>query len=123
MANSHLTFTSEATAIAAQKQIWINMVKARALEGSDLVGDGTTHYSDLSGLTDEEISQLKIYSSYNGVVDPTLGATIQYATVRQAYGLSKWFFKKPSAEYMTDVIDYATEDYTTDWEDPDLYNS
>jgi hypothetical protein len=113
-----LTFTTEAEAIAAEKRIWINKVKARCLEGSNLVGDGITHYSDLSSLTDDQIAQLVIYSGHNGDIDPSLPPTVNYANIKKAYQLSKWFFPQPAGEFMTGVTGHSTEEYDVVWEEP-----
>ena len=116
----HLTFTSESKAIAAQRQIWINEIKKRASEGENLVGTGEVHYTDLSGLTNEQISQLKIYSKRNGNedVDPSLIGTEGYAEVKKAFELDKWHIPKPSEDLMEGVVDYAIEPYDANWEEP-----
>ena len=117
----YLTFTVEQEAIDAQIKIWVNKVKAKALEGVDLVGDGVTHYTDLSALSDAQISQLKIYSKNNGNegVDPSLAGTTKYADIEKAYGILKWFFPEPATEFMTGVVGYTIEEYNTDWEEPE----
>jgi hypothetical protein len=118
MINPQLTFATEAAAIAAEKQIWINKVKARSLEGANLVGDGATHYSDLSGLTDDQIAQLTVYSGHNGDIDPSLTPTVKYAEIQKAHLLSKWFFPQPGAEFMTGVVGSSVEEYDEAWEEP-----
>lgn len=112
-----LVFDSEEKAIVAEKQIWINKVRAKCLEGANLVGDGSAHYSDLSGLTDNQIAQLTIYSGCNGDIDSSLTPTIKYANVKKAHQLSKWFFPQPEAEFMTEVTGHIVEEYNTDWEE------
>lgn len=114
-----LTFATEAAAIAGQKQIWINQIKQRVSQGNNLVGDGSNHYTDLSGLTNDQVSQLKIYSRRNGDndVNPSLPATTGYATPRKAYQIEKWFFLKPSIELMEDVINFTVEPYNLNWDE------
>lgn len=114
-----LVFDSEEKTIIAQKRIWINQVKKRAAEGENLVGTGTVHYTDLSGLTDDQISQLKIYSRRNGEnIDTSLPATKKYAEVKKIYEVESWYIPMPSEEFMIGVSDYTIESRNSNWDEP-----
>jgi len=113
-----LTFDAEEKALAAQRRIWINRVRKRAAEGENLVGTGIVHYSDLSGLTDDRIAGLKIYSERNGRVDPSLNGTTMPTRIDKAHSLDKWHVPKPEEDLMDGVEDYAVEPYSVEWEAP-----
>ena len=110
-----LTFTIEAEAITAEKQIFINKIKDLAQQDQDLVGDGTTHYGDLSGMTDDQIAALKIYDKRAGITYPEKTGTLTYAVVRKITDVDKWFFQKPDNAFMTDVVGSTEEEFDPEW--------
>jgi hypothetical protein len=111
-----LTSSIEANIAAAEQRVFINMVKFRAAQGPDFVGDGTISYGDLSGLTDAQIAALKIYDTRAGVLYPHKPGVTKYSPVYKANGIDKWLILKPDAVYMTDVIDVMEEAYNENWE-------
>ena len=113
-----LTFTTEQYAIDAQRQIWINYVKAQFAIDKNMIGTGTVEYDSLDGLTDDEIAALKKYGIKNGEICKLCGLTTKYADIKKAYYLTKWYFSEPDPSLMKGVTDYKEEPFNPDWEPP-----
>jgi hypothetical protein len=111
-----LTFNIEQKAIDAKKQIWINYVKAKFQQNQSLVGTGTEEYSSLDGLNNNELNDLKVYGiNPENKVYKNQGITTEYVLIGKAKDMDKWFFRKPDADLLADVVDYSEEVINMSW--------
>lgn len=110
-----LVFDVEQKMEVAIDKIWVLIVKDRARQGDNMVGDYTTHYTDLSNLTDSVIAKLKTYGTKNGTVNRENGATENWDEGKKIYQQDRWYIKKPDDAFMTDVVGYNLEDFNDNW--------
>lgn len=113
-----LTFNTEQKVNNAQKQIWVNYLEEVFAQNKSRVGTGITEYDFLDELSDKDKEELKVYGEKNGMIVKDYGLTLRYLSVRKAYNLDKWYFKKPGEKFMKNVTDYQEEEYNEDWEAP-----
>ena len=59
-------------------------------------------------------AQIALTQIWDNMKPPTIGTTTCWAVERQRLD-GKWIFEKPDSEYMTGVVDYTEEEYSTDW--------
>ena len=110
----YLTFTAEAEAIAAERQIWVNQLRGYA-ESSGLVGDGNQVYRDLDGFVDDAVANLKIYDTVSGIPRPDLHGTTKYAEIHKVWSQEKWVFPEPPDELMSGVLEFTREAIDLNW--------
>lgn len=108
-----LTFLSEAAAIVAEKQIWVNIIKDIVLD-QDVIDLEGNIWEDLSGMDDSQISQLRIKGVREGFLADN-GNTISYSYIYKVHEGDKWYLPKPPPALMTGVIDYQIETFSNDW--------
>ncbi len=113
-----LTFTTEQSAIDAQKQIWINCVRAAFAKDKRMVGTGTKEFDTLDDLTDDEIEALKIYGLNEGVICKLFGETERYSVIKKVYEVDERYFTEPDPSLMTNVTGYTEKPYDPNWEPP-----
>ncbi len=113
-----LTFDTEQKANECQKQIWVNYLEKVFTQNKSRVGTGITEYDFLDELSDKDKEELKVYGEKNGMIVKDYGLTLRYLSVRKAYNLDKWYFKKPDAKFMKNVINYQEEEFNENWVKP-----
>ena len=114
-----LVFTDEATALAARRQIWINVVKDQVAAGV-LAKDGEGQfYDNLQGLSDDQIAALRLCGVKEGDFRRDNGTTISYGDATKAYDLQKWYMQKPPVEYLFNVMGYVEENFDPEWIPPE----
>ena len=102
-----LTFTSEALANVALAQINTNMCYFDPFEIDPDTEEPIVNTEGLPGV-----------NAKTGELAPNAQRTTTWDSVRKAYELDKWFFSKPADKKMTDVADYAEEEFNEDWNEP-----
>lgn len=113
-----LTFTTEKKRNDAQRQIWINCVRAAFAKDKAMVGTGTKEFDTLDDLTDDQIAALKIYGLKEGRICKVIGVTENYSMPKKAYEVEEWYFPEPDASLMTNVSGYTEKPFDPNWNSP-----
>ncbi len=120
MSNENIvSFNTEAEALAGSKQAWIDTVKKAVSDGHMVINGGIPH-SELTGLTDDDIADLKICGTKSGSVEMKEGRTLTFAVVIKAYNIDKWYFPKPNDQFLTNISGYTIQLLPESWLPPSL---
>lgn len=114
------TYSSEAAAIAGLKVNWINYLKEQVSADKPAKKPDESRITDLAGLTDEEISQLKLLGKRGGkIIDDDYSCTTAYNVSTKAYNIDLWYYSLPPSQYMVGVENCTTQTYQSSWEYPE----
>lgn len=109
-----IAFDTEAEALAFQRLEWIAKVKLLVAAGETAENNAQQFFTDVSGLSDETIGDLKIC----GYVDESLktdnGYTVAYAEIYKAENVSKWYTREPE-QGLIDLTGYEIIDLPSAW--------
>ena len=114
------SFDTESDAYAGAKRRHINYIKDMFAQGKPIRNGGEFIITSLDGMTDEQISQLKVCALREDHVELATGLTTSFVTVIKAYDHEKWYFPKANGEYMTGVVNYTEMTLPEDWKPPAL---
>lgn len=105
---NNIVFNTEAEADTATELCWIQYVKNKVAAGCRAVNG--QEYADLTGLTDTEICNLRLYGKdQQGTDVKTKGLTIDYQLYIKSYSADKWFAAQPPAEYLALLSGYIVK--------------
>ena len=113
-----VTCSSETEIQAAALRAWINFVKEQVPAGKMAKTPAGTFITSLAGLSDDQISELKICGKLDGEYVLDNGTTAAYTEYMKAYDIELWWFPEPPAKYMIGMIDYTIKPYDPAWEPP-----
>lgn len=114
--SSYLIFNSLTEAIVAEKQIWVNIIRARVVQKNYTVGIEIAYTADeVAEMSNDQVYALNIYGVHQGVIDQENGWTIKWADIQQKYQLSQWFIKHPGSVYMIGVTGYIEDESDESW--------
>ena len=104
---NYIVFDTKSKAVEANKLCWVKFLKDNVSVDSPAVNG--QEYTDLSDLSDDEISLLKLCGSKKcGTIQEDKGVTTTFQLYPKAYSLEKWFSAEPPAEYLALLSGYET---------------
>jgi len=104
---NYIVFNTEAEAVEANKLCWVKFLKDNV--SADAPAVNGQEYTDLDGLSDAQISVLKLCGAKNcGIIQADKGLTIKYQLYPKAYSLQKWFSAEPPPAFLALLNGYTT---------------
>ncbi len=104
---NYIVFDTEAETVEANKLCWVKFLKDSVAEDSPAING--QEYTDLDGLSDTQISVLKLCGAKScGTIQTDKGVTTTFQLYPKAYSLEKWFSAEPPAEYLALLSSYET---------------
>lgn len=89
-----IVFNTKEAAFKAVEKCWVKYLKIE-VSPERKAGNGQ-EYTGLTGLTDEQIKELKLYGqNHLGIDEKQKGITTGYQVYVKAHNQEKWFFAKP----------------------------
>ncbi len=113
-----LVTENEDDLIEIQKQVWIKILKENV--SSENPGRlGYDFHSNLEGLPDELIAQMRYCGSIKGATVTDNGSTVQFSNIMKAFNIEKWYIFKPDDRYLTGLSGYAIQTLLAEWLPPE----
>ena len=113
-----LAFDTEGAAVIAEEQIWVNIIAFAVDTGCTVIDAAKTIYTDLTGLSENEIAALRICGARECQAVLDCGLTYRFGVVLKAYEHDNWYIPSIDAEFLTGVVDYTQMTLPDSWKPP-----
>lgn len=114
-----LTVSTDSDAVDLQKQIWVKILRD-LVDANHPAKLGDIFYDDLTGISDETVSQMWFCGRINNVVMTDNGTTRCWSDIMKVWEVEKYYMFKPDDKYLIGLTGYDTEVVTIDWIPPDF---